>query len=171
NIHPAVTSIALRKQPPLRAKSPAGPVAVLLLATIVAACAGKSEAAINADSLPVIAELPHDAEAYTQGFVFHDGFFFESTGLNGSSSLRKVDIESGAVREQADLDSVYFGEGLAVLGDRAYQLTWRNRVAFVYDVAAFELLDSFPLPGEGWGLTTDGTHLILSDGTYRLRFL
>ncbi len=143
----------------------------LLLAFVVGACAGQSEAAPNADRLPVIAELPHDPEAYTQGFLFHDGFFYESTGLNGASSLRRVDIETGSVQAKVDLDSVYFGEGLAVLGDRAYQLTWRNRIAFVYDIDTFELLGSHPIAGEGWGLTTDGTHLILSDGTYLLRFL
>lgn len=126
---------------------------------------------MNVDRLPLVAELPHDADAYTQGLLFHDGFFYESTGLNGASSLRKVDIATGEVQARVDLDSIYFGEGLAILGDRAYQLTWRNRVAFVYDIDTFELLGSHPVAGEGWGLTTDGTHLILSDGTHHLRFL
>lgn len=146
-------------------------LALLPLAIVLGGCTDESEAAIDVQRLPVIAELPHDADAYTQGFLFHDGSFYESTGLNGESSLRKADIATGSVETKIDLDSAYFGEGLAALGDRLYQLTWRNRVAFVYDIADFELLGSFPLTGEGWGLTTDGTHLILSDGTYLLRFL
>ena len=143
----------------------------LLLALALSACARQSAAVPDADRLPVIAELPHDREAYTQGFLFHDGSFYESTGLSGASSLRRVDIATGSVQARVDLDSIYFGEGLAVLGDRAYQLTWRNRIAFVYDVDTFELLGSHEIAGEGWGLTTDGTYLILSDGTYLLRFL
>ena len=119
----------------------------------------------------VVATYPHDPEAYTQGLLFHEGIFYESTGLNGASSVRKVEIESGRVLEKKDLESAYFGEGLAILKGRAYQLTWRNRVAFVWDVETLELLGSYPVAGDGWGLTTDGTHLILSDGTYLLRFI
>ena len=113
----------------------------------------------------VVASYPHDANAFLQGLVWHDGGFYESTGLYGQSSLRRVAFPSGEVTQQISLPSQYFGEGLAMVGERLYQLTWQAKRGFVYDRATFELLGSFPYETEGWGLAYDGTSLILSDGS------
>lgn len=122
-------------------------------------------------SYAVIQAWPHDPAAFTQGLVFYDGDLLESTGLNGQSTLRDVEMETGRVLKQISIPSEYFAEGLAVMGTRAYQLTWRNRKGFIYDVATFRQEGEFSYSGEGWGLATDGQWLILSDGTSRIRFL
>jgi len=122
-------------------------------------------------SYEVVREYPHDPSAFTQGLVFVDGFIYEGTGLNGRSSLRRVDLTSGEVVQMYNLSSEYFGEGITVYGDRIYQLTWQSNVGFVYDKGSFELLETFEVAIEGWGLTHDGSTLILSDGTSTLRFL
>lgn len=119
----------------------------------------------------VVNVMPHDRAAFTQGLVYLDGDLLESTGLNGESSLRRVELQTGAVRQQVAVPPAYFAEGLAVLGNRAYQLTWQNRKGFVYDLATFRVEQEFAYAGEGWGLTTDGHQLVLSDGTDELRFL
>lgn len=119
----------------------------------------------------VVASWPHDRRAFTQGLVFRNGELLESTGLNGQSSLREVEIATGRVTKQIEVARQYFAEGLAVIGDRAYQLTWQNGRGFVYDADTFRLLQDFSYEGEGWGLTTDGRELILSDGTSRIRFI
>ena len=119
----------------------------------------------------IINTWPHDPEAFTQGLVYLKGIFLESTGLNGRSSLRKVDVQSGRVRQELKLGSEYFGEGMAVLGSRIFQLTWQNHVGFVYDLDRFTKVREFAYSGEGWGLTTDGESLIMSDGTNALKFL
>ena len=119
----------------------------------------------------VVASWPHDRRAFTQGLVFRNGELLESTGLNGQSSLREVEIATGRVTKQIEVARQYFAEGLAVIGDRAYQLTWQNGRGFVYDADTFRQLQDFSYEGEGWGLTTDGQVLILSDGTSRIRFL
>jgi glutamine cyclotransferase len=115
--------------------------------------------------------FPHDPEAFTQGLVFRDGFLYESTGLNGRSSLRKVRLETGEVLQREDVDRRYFAEGLTDWDGRLLQLTWETNVGFIYDLASFKLERTFQYEGEGWGLTHDGTRLIMSDGTPRLRFL
>ncbi len=119
----------------------------------------------------VVHAWPHDPAAFTQGLVFLHGEFLESTGLNGESTLREVELESGRVRQKISVPPEYFGEGLAVIGDRAYQLTWQGHKGFIYDVATLSLKGQFSYDGEGWGLTTDGRWLILSDGTSRIRYL
>lgn len=119
----------------------------------------------------VIHAWPHDPNAFTQGLVFHDGDILESTGLNGESTLRDVELDTGRVLKQVSIRPEYFGEGLAVIGTRAYQLTWQNRTGFIYDVSTFKQEGEFSYDGEGWGLATDGRWLILSDGTSRIRFL
>jgi glutamine cyclotransferase len=116
----------------------------------------------------VIATYPHDPRAYTQGLQYVDGLLYEGTGLYGSSSLRRVDLATGAVGQQIDLADEYFGEGIVVIEDRIYQLTWQSHVAFLYDRESFELLDQFSYPTEGWGLTFDGQDLIMSDGSSTL---
>lgn len=122
-------------------------------------------------SYEIVNAFPHDRGAFTQGLVFLNGSFVESTGLNGQSSLREVELKTGRVLRRQDVPAQYFAEGLAVLGDKAYQLTWKAGKAFVYDVKTFHLEREFSYDGEGWGLTTDGQTIIMSDGTSRIRFL
>jgi glutamine cyclotransferase len=119
----------------------------------------------------IVHRYPHDRDAFTQGLEFVDGSLFESTGLNGRSSIRRVDLETGRVLQRRDLASAHFGEGITIWRSRLIELTWQSQVAFVYDSATFEPRGSFTYMGEGWGLTHDGTSLIMSDGTADLRFL
>jgi glutamine cyclotransferase len=119
----------------------------------------------------VIQVFPHDMNAFTQGLVIDDGILYEGTGLYGQSSLRRVDLESGEVLDRINLDAAYFGEGITTFDDRIIQLTWREHKGFVYDQESFTPLEEFSYTTEGWGLTHDGTHLILSDGTNILYFL
>ena len=135
----------------------------------------------NAGTVPVysyeiVKTYPHDPKAFTQGLVVHNGFFYEGTGGyrnsdDHSSSLRKVEIESGKVLQKVDLADDYFGEGITIFNGKIYQLTWQENTAFVYDLNNFALLQRFNYNGEGWGLTHDGQNLIMSDGTHVLRFL
>ncbi len=118
----------------------------------------------------VLNEYPHDDNAFTQGLVYEDGYFFEGTGLTGQSSLRKVELATGTVLQQHNLDSQYFGEGIAVWGGEIIQLTWQNQVAFVYDKATFVEQSQFNYSTQGWGLTQDGVQLIMSDGSANLYF-
>lgn len=119
----------------------------------------------------VVQSWPHDPQAYTQGLVYHDGKLYEGTGTYGHSSLREVELETGLVLRKHDLEQTYFGEGLELLGGKLYQLTWRTHVGFIYDAATFQQVGQFEYPTEGWGLTADGSSLIMSDGTSTLRFI
>lgn len=119
----------------------------------------------------VAGSLAHDTAAFTQGLVFHQGALYESTGQYGRSSLRRLDPQTGEVQELVPVEDEYFAEGLAALGDRLFQLTWQNKTGFIYDVGTLQRTGTFGYTGEGWGLTTDGTSLILSDGTDQIRFL
>ena len=114
---------------------------------------------------------PHDRQAYTQGLLFHDGKLYESTGLEGQSSLREVDLATGRVLRSRSLPDNYFGEGLELLDGKLYQLTWQNNKALVYDAKSFDLLQEFDYGGEGWGLATDGEVLYMSDGSEKIRVL
>lgn len=114
---------------------------------------------------------PHDPSAFTQGLVFINGKLYEGTGEAGHSSLREVDLETGHVLKKVDVPEPYFGEGIALLNNKIYQLTWQHQVGFVYNADNFEQVGKFNYSGEGWGLTTDGHSLILSDGSNRIRFL
>jgi glutamine cyclotransferase len=118
----------------------------------------------------VVASYPHDPEAFTQGLVYDGGRLYEGTGREGASSLREVEFETGQLLKQVRLADRHFGEGIAVVGDEIYQLTWRSRVGFVYDKKTFRKLREFRYTGEGWGLTFDGQHLAMSDGSDVLRF-
>jgi len=122
-------------------------------------------------TMTVIRSFPHDTSAFTQGLVWHDGFLYESTGREGHSSLRKVELETGKVLQKVDVPSPYFAEGLVLLGNRLHQLTWQDKKAFIYDLATFQQVGTATYEGEGWGLATDGSSLILSDGSSQLRFL
>jgi glutaminyl-peptide cyclotransferase len=119
----------------------------------------------------VVRVFPHDPSAFTQGLVFRDGFLYESTGLEGKSTLRKVRLETGEIVEQRTIDPRYFAEGLADFGERLFQLTWRSEVGFVYGLRNFEPQRTFSYGGEGWGLASDAKRLIMSDGTATLRFI
>jgi len=119
----------------------------------------------------VVQSWPHDPNAYTQGLVYRDGKLYEGTGLNGQSSLREVELETGAVLRRRPLERQHFGEGIALFKGRLYQLTWRSHVGFIYDAATLQQVGQFNYPTEGWGLTEDGTSLIMSDGSSTLRFL
>ncbi len=122
-------------------------------------------------SFRVLACHPHDPEAFTQGLVYRDGALLESTGLNGRSTVRRVQIETGRVVHKRDVSRRYFAEGLTELSGELFQLTWESGVAFVYDAQTFALRRTMTYRGEGWGLTHDGSHLILSDGSETLQFL
>jgi glutamine cyclotransferase len=119
----------------------------------------------------ILNQYPHDPQAFTQGLIFHEGCLYESTGLYTRSSLRKVDLETGEVLQSIPIDEHFFAEGLTLWQDTLVQLTWKEMTGWVYDLDGFERLSSFTYPGEGWGLTQDGTHLIMSDGTHQIRFL
>jgi glutamine cyclotransferase len=118
-----------------------------------------------------VAEYPHDPAAFTQGLLIEDGVLYEGTGQYGQSSIRRVDLETGKVEQVRPVSALFFGEGIAILGDKLYELTWRNQVGFIFDKKSFEPLGNFRYSGEGWGLTDDATHLILSDGSSMIRFL
>jgi glutamine cyclotransferase len=115
--------------------------------------------------------LPHDNRAYTQGLLYHDGYLYEGTGQEGRSSLRKVEPETGQVVKLHNLESRFFGEGITILGDRIYQLTWKSKVGFVYDLDTFRETGKFYYNTEGWGLTTMGDRLVMSDGSNKLFIL
>jgi glutamine cyclotransferase len=119
----------------------------------------------------VVRVYPHDPEAFTQGLVYLDGVLYEGTGLNGQSSIRKVRLENGEVLQIQKIDSQYFGEGIAIVGDTLFELTWQSEIGFMYDRSSFKRKGTFSYHGEGWGLTQDGHRLIMSDGSAFLRFL
>jgi glutaminyl-peptide cyclotransferase len=122
-------------------------------------------------SYKIVKAYPHDPTAFTEGLEFHGGALWESTGLNGSSSIRKVDLATGKVLENHPLSTLYFGEGITFFADRLFQLTYTSGVAFVYDPKTFKQVESFHYSGEGWALTHDSKHLIMDDGSSALRFL
>lgn len=126
---------------------------------------------VPVDSYEIVHTYPHDPNAFTQGLVLVDGNLYESTGRQGHSSLRMVDLATGWILKEYDLPKQYFGEGLTDWGDTLVQLTWTSGVAFVYDRSTFTVRRTFHYTGEGWGLTHDSTSLILSDGSATLRFL
>ena len=161
----------------------------LIAACFAASCGGPQTTANNGNkiansnsktpvpvySYDIVKTYPHDPAAFTQGLVFHDGVFYEGTGGRGSdtfhSSLRKVEIETGKVLQKHDLPPDYFGEGITILNDKVFELTWREHTAFVYSLADLKPQKEFKYSGEGWGLTTDGTLLYMSDGTHVIRAL
>jgi glutaminyl-peptide cyclotransferase len=154
----------------------------LLLGIAIGGCAQPNAPSETASGTPAgpsapfygflaVNSFPHDRDAFTQGLIYRDGFLYESTGLNGRSSLRKVELDTGKVLQRRDVDPKYFAEGLTDWDGRLVQLTWQTNVGFVYDLAKFDQQRTFMYSGEGWGLTHDDTRLIMSDGTARLRFL
>ncbi|HEX6815959.1 MAG TPA: glutaminyl-peptide cyclotransferase [Gemmatimonadaceae bacterium] len=139
----------------------------LAIVLALSACRGAEHA--RPARYDVTARYPHDPGAYTEGLVWGDGALFESTGLNAGSDVRRVDLKTGRILASRALAANRFGEGLTMLHGRLYQLTWKDGVAYTYDPATLAPGDSFHYAGEGWGLTTDGTDLIMSDGSDSLR--
>ena len=140
----------------------------LIASLMLLSCA---EAEVKEYKGEVVAEYPHDVEAYTQGLFFHDGQMYESTGLHGKSTLRKVDFTTGEAVQKIGFNEKYFIEGSVIMGDNLYVLTWETRMAFIYDAETLEFKTSWKYPREGWGITTDGKKLIASDGSYTLYFM
>ncbi len=153
-------------------------VAPLSCYALIAACSHGTEGPANgeppmtADTLKptIIAAIPHDSLAFTQGLIYHEGFLYESTGLYGRSSLRKVDAQTGEVLQSIPLGGQYFGEGLALKSGRLVQLTWLEKTAFIYSFPEMALLDTFTYNGQGWGLAADSARFIMSDGSENLYF-
>ena len=147
------------------------PVSAVEAVMCLIALAPLAPPAVPVQTFQIVHAYPHDSAAFTQGLIYVDGHFYESTGLNGRSSLRMVDPTTGNVLQKHDLPPQYFGEGLTDWGSTLIQLTWTSHVAFVYDRFSFSVQRTFSYDGEGWGLTHDAEHLIMSDGSSYLRFL
>lgn len=122
-------------------------------------------------SYAIVRSYPHDPRAFTQGIEYRDGVLYEGTGLNGQSTLRKVEVATGKVLQQTLLSPEYFGEGITTWGETILQLTWQSQIGFVYDRSTFKQVRTFKYTGEGWGLTHSADALIMSDGSASLRFL
>lgn len=167
-------------------------VPFFLIIELISACSDSSNSSANSNTAtetttsneaPVITytilnALPHDKDSYTEGFLMHDGKLFESSGApEGNDKTRSmvgiVDPATGAIKVKAELDrKIYFGEGITILGDKLYQLTWTNKKGFIYDLTTFKKIGEFTFPSkEGWGMTTDGSSLIMSDGSSNLTYL
>lgn len=144
---------------------------VFFLVTLLAVATGVGSAQSALYRYNVINTYPHDRNAFTQGLVLLDGKLYESTGLYGSSTLREVDLTSGTVLRSVAVPSQFFAEGMTVFQGKIFQLTWQSQTGFIYDPGTFNLLGQFSYTGEGWGLTHDAQHLIMSDGTDQIRFL
>lgn len=136
--------------------------------SILVSCA---DASVKYYSLEIVAEYPHDTDSYTQGLFFYKGDMYETTGLNGKSTLRKVDFETGKSLVRRDFDGKYFLEGSVVFKDNLYILTWDSKVAFMYNPDSLTYKSTWSYPREGWGITTDGKQLIASDGSSMLFFM
>jgi glutaminyl-peptide cyclotransferase len=122
-------------------------------------------------SYKIINTYPHDTAAFTEGLIYSGAYIYESTGLNGQSSIRRVDLATGNVLQEYSLPSQYFGEGITIVDNRIIQLTWQSNIGFIYDKNTLAVTGNFTYPTEGWGLTFNGTQLIMSDGTSNLYFL
>jgi glutaminyl-peptide cyclotransferase len=151
---------------------------IMVLGVLFFASCGKDkkETKVEKDSLAltytVRTQWAHDPEAFTQGLVIHNGKLFESTGQNGASWIGIVDINTGKADKKVELDKAYFGEGITILNNKVYQLTYKNKLGFVYDLRTFKRIGEFEFTSaEGWGLTHDGKNLIMSDGTENLTYL
>lgn len=150
-------------------------LAGLITVTVLVACTSRTVAQRNpapVQGYKVIATFPHDTSSFTQGLVFADGQMYESTGLNGESTLRRVDITTGKTLQRLDVPAQYFAEGLALVGDELLQLTWQHKLGFVYDRVTFKQKRTFTYSTEGWGIAYDRTGgLVMSDGSDTLTFL
>ncbi|KUI38140.1 glutaminyl-peptide cyclotransferase [Mycobacterium sp. IS-1496] len=148
----------------------------LTAALVAAGCADAHDAVAAPDAqsglrITVLGEIPHDTSAFTQGLEFDGAALFETTGLVGQSQLRELDPATGAVRRSTPLPGGYFGEGMTAVGNRIWQVTYRDGVAIEWDTTTFEPAREVPIDGEGWGVCFDGDRIVRSDGTDRLRFV
>jgi glutaminyl-peptide cyclotransferase len=143
---------------------------IVAAALSACACGPASEAGTPEYGYQIVNTYPHDRHAYTQGLFYLDGVMYESTGLEGQSSIRKVKFETGEVLERRNISEAYFGEGIVNWKDKLVELTWRTEVGFVYDLLSFTPRSEFHYPGEGWGLTQDSKRIIMSDGSAQIRF-
>lgn len=144
-------------------------ILVVTIAIATYACAPVSQAGVPEYTYEVVHSYPHDRTAFTEGLFYLDGFLYESTGIEGASSVRKVRLETGEVVQRHDLPSAYFGEGIIHWKDRLIQLTYKTEVGFVYNLSTFETERRFEYPGEGWAMTQDGKNIFMSDGTAQIR--
>jgi glutamine cyclotransferase len=131
---------------------------------------GDETASAPVISHSITASYPHDTSSFTQGLTFYNGELLEGTGMEGKSKLMAIDLNTGRAKNEISLDSALFGEGITVLNDTLYQLTWKNRIVLVYSAKDFKKIKEYPLNTEGWGITNDGTNLIVSDGSSNLYF-
>lgn len=153
--------------------------ALLVLLTIVA-CTNNDGGGDNPDipvvtppviSYSIIETFPHDTSSYTEGLLIYNGQLYEGTGEYGQSKLLQVDLKTGVAKKQLPLDAKYFGEGIVILRDTVYQLTYRENTGFMYSLPDFKLIKTFPTSfGEGWGMTTDGKEIIATNGSANLYF-
>lgn len=150
---------------------------ILIITTIFFICnfaigeiSDPAMAEVNSYTYKIINTYPHDKNAFTQGLIYRDGYLYEGTGLRGHSSLRQIELNTGKVKKIHHLPDRYFGEGITIYNEKIYQLTWESEVCFVYNLN-FKLLDQFNYQREGWGLTNNDDHLIMSDGTDKLYFI
>ncbi len=154
----------------------------LFLTTAISSCASATNevviektptkiAGISNYTYKIVQQLPHDATAFTQGLVVEDGELYESNGQNGQSDLRILDLNTGSVKNKVKLGDEYFAEGMTILNEKIYQITWVNHKGFIYDENTLEKLGEFSYEGEGWGLTNDGRFLIMSNGTNAISYI
>ncbi len=143
-------------------------IVVIVAATAIPGDGGSTD---NGWSVTVVNAFPHDPASFSQGLAVEGETLFEGTGKYGASLLRKMELTTGRVELQIPLGPKYFGEGITVLGDRIYQLTWKERVCVVYDKQSLKPLGSLSYSGEGWGLADDETHLYMSDGSSTIRVI
>ena len=150
---------------------------IIFLSLSIQSCSNNSiNVNINDNATPILPYeiidiYPHDPQAFTQGLIWKDGYLYESTGLYSSSSLRKVELETGKVLQIRYFSNDYFAEGMTIFNNKIYLITWKERTGFIYDQQTLQLIDTFSYYHEGWGLTNDGEYLIISDGTSVLHFL
>jgi glutamine cyclotransferase len=145
-------------------------VSALLLAVIAVAPPVAAQT-IPIEPAKVVATFPHDPRGFTEGLLYHAGYLYEATGEPGRSSIRKVDLATGRVLQKVDIPPPTFGEGIAVWKNQIVSLTWKQHLGWRWDLKTFRKLGAFHYPGEGWALTNDGTHLLMSDGTDQIRVL
>ena len=146
-------------------------IALALAAALLSCAASAAQDGLPVDGYQIVHTWPHDPKAYTEGLFYRDGFLYEATGTVGASSVRKVALATGKVLQQTGTPWPDYGEGIVAWGDRLIQLTWQDHEGFVYDLATLTPRTKFTYPGEGWALTHDGKHLLMSDGTPTIRVL
>jgi glutaminyl-peptide cyclotransferase len=146
---------------------------LMILSGFIAGCKNdeKKESSVKTLGYAVKTQWKHDTQAFTQGLVIHEGKLFESTGQEGSSWVGIIDINTGVADKKVTLDKKYFGEGITILNNKVYHLTWKTKIGFVYDLKTFQKVNEFTYDTEGWGITHDGKNLIMSDGSDKITFL